>query len=75
MIAKWLYRHSSQDVCPWNARFSTELPHDSPYAPREVLAGEDARTLAREILGIAPARQRRLADRPRAARLPIGLAR
>jgi len=41
-----------QDVCPWNERFSRELPDDSPYAPREMLAGKDARTLARELLGM-----------------------
>jgi epoxyqueuosine reductase len=44
-----------QDVCPWNARFAKELPNDSPYAPREALAGRDARTLARELLGMSQA--------------------
>ena len=39
-----------QDVCPWNARFSKQLPEDSAYSPRELIAGKDARTLAREIL-------------------------
>ena len=39
-----------QSVCPWNVRFASELPDDSPFAPREVIAGKDARTLAREIL-------------------------
>jgi epoxyqueuosine reductase len=28
------------------------LPNDSPYAAREVLGGKDARTLARELLGM-----------------------
>jgi len=51
-IAKWVYRYISQDVCPWNVRFSKELPNDSPYAPRKALAGKDARTLAREILAM-----------------------
>ena len=41
-----------QDVCPWNVRFSKELPNQSPYAAREALGGKDARTLAREILGM-----------------------
>lgn len=41
-----------QEVCPWNVRFARELPDESPYAPREVLAGRDARALAREILGM-----------------------
>jgi epoxyqueuosine reductase len=47
-----------QDVCPWNVRFAPALPRacpelergESPYAPREALAGKDARTLARELL-------------------------
>jgi len=39
-----------QTVCPWNVRFSRELPENSPFAPREVLAGKDAPTLAQEIL-------------------------
>jgi len=39
-------RHSSQDVCPWNRPFASE--HREPaFAPREALAGRDARTLAR----------------------------
>jgi epoxyqueuosine reductase len=47
-IAKWLYRHSSQELCPWNKRFASELKEPA-FAAREVLAGKDARTLAREI--------------------------
>ena len=43
-----------QDVCPWNVRFAAPLPNGSPYTPREVLAGKDARLLARELLGMAP---------------------
>jgi epoxyqueuosine reductase len=39
-----------QDVCPWNVRFARALPDGSPFAPREALAGRDARTLARELL-------------------------
>jgi hypothetical protein len=31
------------------------MPNDSPYAPRDVLAAEDARTLARELLGVTQA--------------------
>ena len=41
-----------QDVCPWNVRFARDLPDESPYAPREVLAGKSAHTLARELLGL-----------------------
>jgi len=44
-----------QSVCPWNIRFSEELPDDSTFASREVLAGKDARTLARELLTMSQA--------------------
>ena len=42
-----------QDVCPWNVRFARELPDESPFRPREVVAGRDARTLARELLAMS----------------------
>ncbi|HEU5174028.1 MAG TPA: tRNA epoxyqueuosine(34) reductase QueG [Gemmatimonadaceae bacterium] len=42
-----------QEVCPWNIRFSRELADDSPFKPREVLRGKDARTLARELLAMS----------------------
>ena len=48
-ITKWICRHSSQSCCPWNVRFSQELKEPA-FAPREALAGKDARTLARDIL-------------------------
>ena len=38
-----------QDVCPWNVRFARELPADSPYAARAVIAGKDAVSLARDL--------------------------
>jgi len=41
-----------QTCCPWNVRFSNALPNDSPYTPREEIAGRDARSLAREILAM-----------------------
>jgi epoxyqueuosine reductase len=41
-----------QDVCPWNVRFSRELREPS-FAPREAIAGKDARTLALELLGMS----------------------
>jgi epoxyqueuosine reductase len=41
-----------QDVCPWNVSFSRELSDESPLAPRELVAGRDADTLAREILAM-----------------------
>jgi epoxyqueuosine reductase len=38
-----------QDCCPWNIRFSRQLGEPA-FAPREALAGKDARTLARHLL-------------------------
>jgi epoxyqueuosine reductase len=42
-----------QEVCPWNERFATSLAEDSPFQPRAAIAGRDARTLARELLGMS----------------------
>jgi epoxyqueuosine reductase len=42
-----------QDVCPWNVRFATALPADSPYAARKALGSKDARTLAAKILDMS----------------------
>lgn len=41
-----------QEVCPWNVKFATALPDDSPFHPRAAVAGRDARQLARESLGM-----------------------
>lgn len=38
-----------QSVCPWNEKFARAATEPS-FMPREVLAGKDARTLARELL-------------------------
>jgi epoxyqueuosine reductase len=38
-----------QSVCPWNVSFGQEMKEPA-FAPRSVLAGKDARTLARELL-------------------------
>ena len=40
-----------QEVCPWNVRFARYAPDESPFQPRAAIAGKDARTLSREILG------------------------
>jgi epoxyqueuosine reductase len=48
--SKRLHRHISQEVCPWNVKFSLALADDSPFRAREFIAGKDAVTLAREIL-------------------------
>lgn len=41
------------EVCPWNVRFARALPDASPFAPRQALAGRDARQLARELLAMS----------------------
>lgn len=51
-IPKRSYGHISQDVCPWNRKFSVELAGDSPFRAREFIAGKDAVTLARDILAL-----------------------
>jgi epoxyqueuosine reductase len=40
-----------QEVCPWNVSFARELKVPE-FAPRAMLAGKDARTLARELLAM-----------------------
>jgi epoxyqueuosine reductase len=40
-----------QDVCPWNVRFAREAVEPA-FAPRPVVAGRDARTLARALLAM-----------------------
>ncbi|PYP77109.1 MAG: hypothetical protein DMD35_16420 [Gemmatimonadetes bacterium] len=39
-------------MCPWNVKFAQELKEPA-FAAREVLAGKDARTLARELLAMS----------------------
>jgi epoxyqueuosine reductase len=43
-----------QEVCPYNVKFAQELKEPA-FAPREVLAGKDARQLARELLEMSQA--------------------
>lgn len=40
-----------QDVCPWNVRFSADA-REPAFAPREIIAGKDARTLAQDMLAM-----------------------
>ncbi|MEX1186083.1 MAG: tRNA epoxyqueuosine(34) reductase QueG [Gemmatimonadaceae bacterium] len=42
-----------QDVCPWNVSFSRNLPDDSPFSAREMLAGKNARQLALDLLAMS----------------------
>jgi epoxyqueuosine reductase len=51
-ISKRLYRHISQDVCPWTVKFSRELGEDSPFRARPFLDGKDAVTLAADVLAL-----------------------
>jgi epoxyqueuosine reductase len=48
-ISKRVCRYLSQSVCPYNIKFAQALKEPA-FAPREVLSGKDARTLARELL-------------------------
>jgi len=47
--AKRLYRHTSQDGCPWNVSFAREATEPA-FAARDKLNSRDARMLAREFL-------------------------
>ena len=51
-MAKRSYRHGSQSVCPSNVKFSQALAEDSPIRAREFIAGENAMTLATDILAL-----------------------
>ena len=50
-----LYRHISQEVCPWYVKFSQALTEGSPFAAREIIAGKVAVTLSREPLAMSQA--------------------
>jgi epoxyqueuosine reductase len=51
-ISKWFCRCISQDVCPWNVKFAQELKEPA-FGVREVLASNDSRTIARELLAMS----------------------
>jgi epoxyqueuosine reductase QueG len=50
-ISKWLYRHVSQEVCPWNVKFSRHAT-EGAFAARELISGKDARVLAEAVFGM-----------------------
>lgn len=44
----------SQEVCPWNIRFSRELAEDSPFRARWAVGGKRSpREAARRLLGLS----------------------
>ena len=49
-----MYRHSAQSCCPFNVKFAQELKEPA-FAPRAVIAGKDARTLAADLLAMEQA--------------------
>lgn len=51
-ITKWVYRQTSQDVCPYNHKFARALSEPS-FAARPALAGRDSRSLALELLAMS----------------------
>lgn len=53
-IAKRFDRHTAQDVCPWNHKFSAGAT-ESAFSPLERLVAPDARELARAFLTVTPA--------------------
>ena len=83
-IAKRVCRHSAQDVCPWNHKFATELK-ELAFQPRELLAGKDAQTLAKDLLAMeqaefsaafrkSPMKRAKLAGLQRSAKAVLGAA-
>jgi len=51
-ISRRFCRHISQEVCPSNVKFPQALKVPE-FAPRQFIAGQDARTLARDILAMS----------------------
>lgn len=51
-ISIWLFRHISQRVCPWIVSLSQARAEDSMFTSRELIAGEDAETVANDSLAL-----------------------
>jgi len=76
--------YTSQDVCPWNVKFSRDAT-EAAFAAREVIAGKDALTLATDLLAMeqaefssafrkSPMKRAKLAGLQRNARVVLGHA-
>jgi len=50
-ISKWLCRHISQEVCPWNEKFAQPLREEA--FRRAAVANKDAAMLARDLLDMS----------------------
>jgi len=53
-ISKRFCRHTSQEVCPYNRKFSAAAT-ETAFSPLERLAAPDARDLARDFLATSQA--------------------
>jgi epoxyqueuosine reductase QueG len=84
-ISKRLYRQTSQDVCPWNVKFSRDAT-EVAFVARDVIAGKDPATLAAEVLAMSqeefnavfrksPMKRAKLAGLQRNARVVLAGAR
>ena len=46
-----MYRHASQEVCPWNVKFSRDTT-ELAFAAREIIAGKNALAWANDVLAM-----------------------
>jgi len=51
-ISKWLCRHISQEVCPWNEKFALPLREDA-FRARAAVTEKDTRELACDLLNMS----------------------